>query len=1143
MKNLIWLISLVLGLSALEANANTSRDAAVPLSHCYHWLASSKGYLDFKYAYAKDNGNELTFFTSPGTSNGSVAGPGLYCAKSPSESYGYGDRILRIELVDDVVMLDALTGKKYCGHRGNFYANDAECQAKDWDIKHYNTSPDWYVIQNPRAVKSWSATTPSLIQDLRTEMSYGGSGYTSHANSVINVINADVQKNGVRDMVNTRARMGFVEIVKDDKLLRSLPALTVLGEFNREENLKKIDADLLAKVLEKTVKRILEDDFLPWSDVKPVLKGNAKIKKAFTAGIQKQLETIGQKSDSQKNFDVMLLFAGQKNSGITADQVKVLITETFKNPSNFGQTRFEKGDLSDDLKNGLVAELTARLQVPETKNDLSLLASLVTFVSVNSIDAQIKKDVTAMYYEFIKTMTSSKFVLSTSKTKYPLGDTVQIATQLCQANIAAYNLVNKDLSIGSGEVKVGVGQISSMSNAAAFCQQQASLMDVLATVPAKGATQVQTLSGQVQAIKFKFAIIDQESMEAQLRAFYKKNNLTAITQLDIYLNGTQLMIYNNYYAIYNDEDGFIAGVFQYVNNTKGLFARNQLAGLQQISAKSKGKSKEVTVTFDDKVPFKFKINNLEDFNEQCPLLAPTLDSQSFAYVRVNVDKQEIYEYFNNLNSATNSCSGARQILLKLGVVSKAEQKANAELARLGKGKKISFKLSFNEVYTVDLKVDNLDELDEQCKLLSPRLEDYTLTLVRWSKNDNEKYNAFSTTSSKTAQTCQELRSDILMYGEIYPAKYYAGLKQVQALGKNKKHQFKAYFGQNFTVDFGIENIEDFNNQCPLIGSALEGLNVPAVSVRGDTVNGDFRNPPAPFTTAKDSCQAVAGVLLNEGIPSKKHTDLIAAIRSQAAGKRYQIATTLHKTEVLFGVNNMEELNSQCMSMGDAFDGRTTSSITYSVNKAEAVGVRLYTYPQTTKEVCDQLKAGLRLEIPSKVIADIAAKKSQSKISFMATIEGLPITFAMNSKSEFAKQCATLVAATGVATANYVQVGKDNSWGLLQISGIGNTPPDQICGKLKEIADYGFLPSDDQLEVLALDRKYTVEATFSGIPFTFKVNSKEQLQGQCLNLAEHMKQTWKIQHRTNGGAIQTSELQEYITINQACRQLSQAVRFY
>jgi hypothetical protein len=1138
-KALLVVLNILAVVLGNQAQANVSTDRPVPIGHCYHWLQSSAGYLDFKYDYAKKNGNELTFYTSPATSNGSVAGPGLYCAKSPSESFGYGDRVIRIELVDDIVILDATSGKNYCGHNGRYYANDAECQAKDWDIKYYNHSPDWYVIQNPRAVKSWSATSPNVIEDLQEEMRYAGGEYSSHARTTIQAINADVQKNGVREMINARARMGFAELIKDEKLLKSLPAMTVLGEIVRSEK-SKIDKTLLAKVLADTVTRVLEDDYLPWADVKPIFKGNKKIKQAFTDGIQKQLAGLGgAKANGQKNFDVMLLFAGQKDSGITAEQIKVLIAETFKNPSNFGQTRFAKGDLSEDLKAGLVAELTRRLAMPGTKNDLSLLASLVTFVSINNIDAKAKSDVTAMYYEFVKSMTASKFFLSDRKNKYPLGDTTQIATQLCQANIAAYNLVNKDLSIGSGEVAIGVGQISNISNSVAFCQQQTSLMDVLATIPKKGDAPLQTIRGNIEGINFKFVVIDSESTEAQLRSFLLRNQISSTSGMVVQMNNETIFNYNSYYAL-SSADDIVAVVLDAVN-TKGVFKRSQLSGLSAIAEKSKGKSKKIEVTFSNISPVTFKIDTVEDFNDQCALLAPTLDQNEITNVYMKFKELETSVDIASVKDSKVVCAIARESLFTWKVPSLAFQKNATELARLKAGKKKSLAVNFG-TYQFNFKINTIEDLEAQCLLHAPMFENYPVTEVSWDLDDGERSNSYSSDpfTLTTSTTCASLTADVMTNGEVPSQKYLNALAQLKAMGRDKKIKVNILF-DDLNADFTIDSIEDFKDQCPILSSTLQGRQVQYVSA---TVNEQGQvSASGPFATAKDMCDGAVALLLDNGVPSRKHAGLIAQLRKSANGKTYQIPLVIQGTDILFGVNSMEELVSQCQYLGDMFDGRNIETVGMPIKGQENLDISPRTALKSSKEVCDFIRESFIDEVPSKVIADIAAKKSQSRYSFMVMLDSLPLTFALNSMKEFDKQCDTLVKASGKDTVYNIGVQKDANW-KPRIAYGGGIDANDFCGVIKATVEAGFIPSQEQEDVFAIQgRKYVVEATLEGMPFTFKVDSRDQLNGQCLNLTDNNQSFSEgindIQFRVNGGKITT--LDTGLSVRAACRHLAKSVK--
>ncbi|MEN0059597.1 MAG: hypothetical protein AAGB31_12230, partial [Bdellovibrio sp.] len=132
----------VINMTAFVASANMPDDPDMPIDHCYHWLNErTDKFLTFKYQYASKNGGEFSFYTTGG--NGAAAGPGIYCAKTPIGSYSYGDRVVRINFVDDIVISDG--NKKICGINGRFYSNQADCDKKPVDINLFNSNSDWYV--------------------------------------------------------------------------------------------------------------------------------------------------------------------------------------------------------------------------------------------------------------------------------------------------------------------------------------------------------------------------------------------------------------------------------------------------------------------------------------------------------------------------------------------------------------------------------------------------------------------------------------------------------------------------------------------------------------------------------------------------------------------------------------------------------------------------------------------------------------------------------------------------------------------------------------------------------------------------------------------------------------------------------------
>ncbi|MNT06641.1 hypothetical protein D3C72_1413180 [compost metagenome] len=247
-------------------------------------------------------------------------------------------------------------------------------------------------------------------------------------------------------------------------------------------------------------------------------------------------------------------------------------------------------------------------------------------------------------------------------------------------------------------------------------------------------------------------------------------------------------------------------------------------------------------------------------------------------------------------------------------------------------------------------------------------------------------------------------------------------------------------------------------------------------------------------------------------------------------------------EVLFGVDNLEEFTSQCTSLGDMFDGRTVDTMYLKLNVGQAYMMRLNSYLRSTQDVCNRLRAELITKVPLKVLADIAAKKSQSRTTFVAQFLGNTVTFAFNSENEFAPQCNTIITALGAQSGDRIYMSKEGGWEPVN-AGYARTPAD-ICTQIGTFAKMGFIPSDDQIEVMGLNRKFTVETVFSGLPFVFKVNSPEQLYGQCLNLTSHLQGIYFVQHRTNGGMMRKIELEgRGMPSATACKLLTQDVKFF
>ena len=276
-------------LLSLGAYANTKDANHFPIGHCYHWLSEAGSqFLTYKYNYAAKNNGELTFYTTGG--NGAVAGPGLYCAKTPGDSSSYGDRVIRIDLVEDIVLLDETTGTQYCGVRGDYYSTPGECQTKPWDIKFYagggKGNIAWYVIRNPQAVARWSANSNELMNDLNAEKPFELGGYSIQADNTINLMKAEIARMGQNTFQNPNARLSIVKILKDPSKLAQIPPLTVISLV---QNYKGDDLSDSQKRLAYTQQfvRAFKDTKLGFADFTNVTKNAKDVEAAFVAELKK----------------------------------------------------------------------------------------------------------------------------------------------------------------------------------------------------------------------------------------------------------------------------------------------------------------------------------------------------------------------------------------------------------------------------------------------------------------------------------------------------------------------------------------------------------------------------------------------------------------------------------------------------------------------------------------------------------------------------------------------------------------------------------------------------------------------------------------------------------------------------------------
>lgn len=322
----IFLISQFLGTTLAKANRLSTPN--IPISHCYHWLDErSKGYLSYKYKYSSQNKGELTFYTTPQTSNGSVAGPGLYCAKTPLTSMGYGDRLIRIEFVDDVV-ISFQNSYKRCGPKGNFYASQQECDSKPIDVLLYSPGADWYVIKNPQAIKSWTANDDLLVADLSVSKTEGNSTAQAQIDLTLLTISAEVQKLGKKTHLNLNARASIEEILKDPKQIAKFPALSLVGMIAASSKLSDVEKRQYAS---QFLLVTLQDPMLTIGD----FDGFMKLDSSYHEILKSKLQSLIKADQKELNTPLALAFIDKFSMAVDDVTTKRIWRRALLEKANF----------------------------------------------------------------------------------------------------------------------------------------------------------------------------------------------------------------------------------------------------------------------------------------------------------------------------------------------------------------------------------------------------------------------------------------------------------------------------------------------------------------------------------------------------------------------------------------------------------------------------------------------------------------------------------------------------------------------------------------------------------------------------------------------------------------------------------------
>lgn len=429
LKKSIFILSL---LSAPVAQSNILSDPVLPISHCYHWL--SPEYLQQKLQHAKNNKGELSFYTRNADNN--KAGDGLYCAKSPAESHTYGSRLIRIDFVDDIVVLDDRKASNVCGHRGD--ALDAtECRGRQPDMRLYDPTSEWFVIKNPAAVARWSAASLELIADLEAEKQAVRDGYFQFkADATIREIKIEIASHGEMIFHNGKARLGASDFLVRDanrvQAMRPGQLLTALALLPPG----RAPADRIDWARRIGIERLAKDTTTSWADIRMAFEKDPATRSAVIA-IFPQLLANSSNVATAAQWDLLMNIVLITGEEVGRANVRQLAAALAKNPVStklWDQKVILRGPLADEVKL-LLLEWADRTNPADSLKELILLQQYAK----NFIDLPTANRLLEVARRALPRSMEDGFELSWDGKSVPVG-TPEILAKTCVAQALLNNL-------------------------------------------------------------------------------------------------------------------------------------------------------------------------------------------------------------------------------------------------------------------------------------------------------------------------------------------------------------------------------------------------------------------------------------------------------------------------------------------------------------------------------------------------------------------------------------------------------------------------------------------------------------------------------------------------------------------------------
>ena len=991
--------------------ANTRHDPHVPIDHCYHWIdEKSDKYLSFKYSWAGNHGNELTFYTTPASSNGAVAGPGLYCAKSPSGSYDYGDRVIRIDLIEDVVLYDENSGTQYCGTTGETSQNSNECASKERDIKFYSGGGTgnyaWYVIQNPMAVEQWSANSQALIADLKASMAVNDTSFKAHVNSTLNAIEAERDLLGETVFFNHNARMSIVDIILNDpEKLNGLPPLNVVVRLANAKD-DRISEEIRNETYLRYLDAALKSDEIEYRDYQKATSKHKDVAVAFKSILKSAIEN----HNNYNSLVILKSIAPKLEEYAISDQVlAALINEVMED--KYHQAKIAEGVLASNPKvSKAIKQKLKSMDVEDLHPKMiSNLNNIISTYYGSDNRNQLQYWFTKLYGD-----NGGNFGIKLGKDFFQMDLEKDFKAQ-CSflmeylgSNKGNTLLVYKDFKL-----KLEDG-----------CEKGASIAKILRELPADMYISY-LLEGRIETDEFVFLGSDYESINEQCHDYHSQH---PGSKDEIYwsLNGSaQERIYNS------------SGYWNSAKEVcKELMANSGIP--HAITVEWMREAKETAPSFIvegrfEKQKFFFYGENIEEIKDKCEVFYDEagLGSLDDIYYSVN-DEPEVRKYNSSSYWHTKSevCSS-----LLTGVADQVPASLFLENQRDSNTKKSPYVLSGKfENQMFFFHGQDSDEIHDQCIDFYDSILDTKIDEIYWSVNNASAKRLYNSSGYWTTSTelCDVLENEVK---NLIPSKAFNAamefVKNSKAHPKAKSASYKisGRFEDQEYFFFG-ETTDEIKNQCKVYYPYLKESQFDDIYYSiNDNPEKTFRNDSSYWRSKGSLCSALEEALNNEGVLTQERLDLLkklADIQQAAEKATYKVTGKIENQNYFFYGENKSEVIQSCRDFHDMVENPSkVDDITYSINGTKLQSTRnSHSYWTDANSLCGHISSLIGRSIPLKSTIDaremvyqwkLSSKAKNSPLTLTGKLAGEDFMFHGFDNDEIQNQCSEYVSTMNISS--------------------------------------------------------------------------------------------------------------------------------